>query len=88
MPQRKGQFIVNHIRFKLKIPEDRIWHYLFDMRDEDFAELEKEYSIYVAGEIHKPDRQARQEDIAMISNNMKRIIEAGMMNMDETKGEN
>jgi len=74
MPERKGQFIVNYIRFKVlpkKYPEtvhmkggeltydcsseefDRmVWGYLFDMRDEEFSELELEYYKYIIPYIH------------------------------------
>lgn len=74
MPQRKGQFIVNHIRFKA-LPEKHpktvhmkdgilthdcssedydhmIWSYLFNMRDEEFSEVEQEYHKYIIPYIH------------------------------------
>lgn len=73
MVQRKGQFIVNHIRFNLKIPEERIWSYLFNMHDEELLELEREYRLYIIKELHKPDRQARQEDLNQIVWNMKSV---------------
>jgi hypothetical protein len=74
MPERKGQFIVNRIRFKAlpeKYPKtvhmkdgaltydcsseefDRmIWSYLFNMRDEEFSQLELEYHNYIIPYIH------------------------------------
>jgi len=73
MPQRKGQFIVNHVRFVLKIEESQIGRVMFNTTDEEFDDIERAYRAYVIKEIHKPERQARQEDIDMLSNNLKEI---------------
>lgn len=88
MPQRKGQFIINHLRFNLKIPEEVIGKYLFNMTDEDLAQLEHEYRLYVIKEIHKPERQARMEDLMMVSRNVKTVsdIMNEMMEDDEKDG--
>ena len=59
MTQRKGQFIVNHLRFKLKVPEERIGGYLFAMLDEDFEKIEHEYRKYVITRLHVNFCQAR-----------------------------
>jgi len=73
MPQRKGQFIVNHFRFVLKIPEENIGRVMFNLFDEEFDKIERVYRAYVIKELHKPERQARQEDIDMLSNNLKEV---------------
>jgi len=39
MPQRKGQFIVNHFRHTLKIPEGSIGRIMFNLYDEEFVSL-------------------------------------------------
>jgi hypothetical protein len=51
---RKGQFIVNHLHFKLKVPETRIGGYLFAMLDEEFEEIEHEYRKYAITKLHDP----------------------------------
>lgn len=73
MPQRKGQFIINHFRFTLKIPEADIGRVMFNLLDEELDKIEREYRAYVIKEIHKPERQARQEDIDMLMDNIKKI---------------
>ena len=61
MPQRKGQFIVNHLRFTLKIPEPNIGRYLFNMLDEEFEEIAHTYRKYAIQEIHKTPEQKKEE---------------------------
>jgi len=80
MAQRKGQFIINHLRFDLRIPEEVIGKYLFNMMDEDFEKLEQQYRMYVIEEIHKPERQARFEDLQMIADNVRTVMDE----LDET----
>lgn len=84
MPQRKGQFIVNYLRFDLKIPEASIGRYLFGMMDEDFEKIEQMYRMYVIEEIHKPERQARWEDLQMVAGNVKAVMDH--MSLDEASG--
>jgi len=83
MPQRKGQFIVNHFRFALKIPEEHIGRVMFNERDEDWEKIEQMYRIYVIKEIHKPERQARQEDIEMLQRNLNALVKGGDRESDE-----
>lgn len=87
MPQRKGQFIVNHIRFKA-LPEtfpktvhmkdgaltydcskeefdQMMVKYLFNMRDEEFTQLELEYRKYIIPYIHGVKN--RDEEIEQVS---------------------
>ena len=54
MGARKGQFIVNYLRFELKIPETNIGRYLFKLSDEEFEEIEHEYRKYAIKQIHDP----------------------------------
>ena len=70
MPQRKGQFIINFFRFTLEIHEENIGRVMFNTTDEEFEEIEAKYRAYVIKEIHKPERQAREEDIKMLQKNL------------------
>lgn len=74
MAQRKGQFIINHLRFDLQIPEENIGRWLFAMTDEKFEQIEQRYRQYVIEELHKPDRQARFEDLQMVADNVSEVM--------------
>lgn len=100
MPQRKGQFIVNHIRFKAlpeKFPDTvhmkdgmlthdctreefdhMIWSYLFNMRDEEFSQLELEYRNYVIPYIHGV--RSRDEEIKQVVAHTRMVMD--MMDAD------
>jgi len=83
MPQRKGQFIVNHFRHTLKIPEESIGRVLFNYTDELFEDIERAYRFYVIKEIHKPERQASKEDMEMLQRNLNTIVKGGEYENDE-----
>lgn len=52
---RKGQFISNYLRFKLKVPREHIDSYLYGMHDEEFEKIEHEYRMYVISKMHDPN---------------------------------
>jgi hypothetical protein len=78
MPERKGQFIVNHLRFKLKVPDERIGGYLFAMHDEEFAKLELEYHNYIIPYIHGV--KSRDEEVEQVAAQTKMVMD--MMEAD------
>lgn len=73
MPQRKGQFIVNHLRFNLNVPDERIGGYLSAMYDEEFAKLELEYHNYIIPYIHGVKN--RDEEIEQVAAQTKIVMD-------------
>jgi hypothetical protein len=74
---RKGQFIVNYLRFKLRIPEEDHPSYLFGLHDEEFEKMEHEYRKYVIAALHSPD--GGKKELTRIFGNpvkMKRKVKA------------
>jgi hypothetical protein len=55
MTVRKGQFIINYLSTKLKIPDGQLGRYLFKLSDEEFEEIEHEYRKYIIPRIHDPN---------------------------------
>ena len=85
MAQRKGQFIINYLRFDVKVPEKEIGRILFAMRDEQFERIEQKYRQYVIEELHKFDRQARHEDLQQIADNVKTVFDYESQGEKNTK---
>lgn len=75
MALRKGQFIVNYLRFDAQLPEKEIGRILFAMLDEEFERIEQKYRQYVIEELHKSDRQARHEDLQTVADNVRAVFE-------------
>lgn len=51
--QRKGQWLVNHVRFNLKREGMDLQRYLFAMSTEEFDEIMKEGNFYNPEEYYK-----------------------------------